>query len=40
LELGLHLAENSLVQEIYHGASVISERHRHRYEFNPEFASF
>ena len=31
------LAEGSLVREIYHGAEVISERHRHRYEFNPAF---
>jgi CTP synthase len=31
------LKENSLVREIYHGAEQISERHRHRYEFNPEF---
>ena len=31
-----HLAEGSLAQEIY-GTPVISERHRHRYEFNPEF---
>lgn len=31
-----HLAENTLAREIY-GAPVISERHRHRYEFNPAF---
>ena len=31
------LKEDSLVREIYHGAEQISERHRHRYEFNPEF---
>jgi CTP synthase len=31
------LKENSLVREIYHGAEQIGERHRHRYEFNPEF---
>jgi CTP synthase len=31
------LAQASLVQEIYGGADQISERHRHRYEFNPEF---
>jgi CTP synthase len=31
------LAPGSLVQEIYSGADQISERHRHRYEFNPEF---
>jgi CTP synthase len=31
------LAEASLAQEVYGGATEISERHRHRYEFNPEF---
>jgi CTP synthase len=31
------LAEGSLAREIYGGAAEISERHRHRYEFNPEF---
>jgi CTP synthase len=31
------LLENSLVQEIYGGAENISERHRHRFEFNPEY---
>ena len=31
------LKERSLVREIYNGADEISERHRHRYEFNPEF---
>ncbi len=31
------LKEGSLVREIYNGAEEISERHRHRYEFNPEF---
>jgi CTP synthase len=31
------LAPGSLVQEVYGGADEISERHRHRYEFNPEF---
>ncbi|HLM23732.1 MAG TPA: CTP synthase, partial [Pyrinomonadaceae bacterium] len=31
------LAPGSLVQEVYRGAEEISERHRHRYEFNPEF---
>jgi len=31
------LRENSLVQEIYGGAAEISERHRHRFEFNPEY---
>ena len=32
-----NLAEGSLVREAYGGAEQISERHRHRYEFNPEF---
>jgi CTP synthase len=31
------LREKSLVQEIYGGAEEISERHRHRFEFNPEY---
>ena len=31
------LAPDSLVKEIYGGAEEISERHRHRYEFNPEY---
>ena len=31
------LAPGSLAREIYGGAEEISERHRHRYEFNPEF---
>lgn len=31
------LKEKSLVRAIYHDAEEISERHRHRYEFNPEF---
>jgi CTP synthase len=31
-----NLSEGSLAQQVY-GAGVISERHRHRYEFNPEF---
>jgi CTP synthase len=31
------LAEGSLAREVYKGAAEISERHRHRYEFNPEF---
>ena len=31
------LKDESLVKEIYHGAEQITERHRHRYEFNPEF---
>ncbi|MBS1798178.1 MAG: CTP synthase, partial [Acidobacteria bacterium] len=32
-----HLKEGSLARDVYHGAPEISERHRHRYEFNPEF---
>jgi CTP synthase len=31
------LADGSLAREVYGGAATISERHRHRYEFNPEF---
>ena len=31
-----NLSVGSLAQQVY-GAEVISERHRHRYEFNPEF---
>jgi CTP synthase len=31
------LSEGSLAREVYGGAHAISERHRHRYEFNPEF---
>jgi CTP synthase len=31
------LAEGSLAREVYGGSAEISERHRHRYEFNPEF---
>jgi CTP synthase len=31
------LAKGSLVQDVYRGADEISERHRHRYEFNPEY---
>ena len=33
------LKEGSLVREVYHGSEEIGERHRHRYEFNPEFRS-
>jgi CTP synthase len=32
-----NLAEGSLAREVYGGRAGISERHRHRYEFNPEF---
>jgi CTP synthase len=31
------LKEGSLAREIYHDEPKIAERHRHRYEFNPEF---
>lgn len=31
------LTENTRVAEAYHGASTISERHRHRYEFNNDY---
>jgi CTP synthase len=31
------LAEDSLAREVYGGAAQINERHRHRYEFNPEY---
>ena len=32
-----NLTPGSLVREVYGGAEQISERHRHRYEFNPDF---
>ena len=32
-----NLREDSLVRDVYHRSETISERHRHRYEFNPEF---
>ncbi|HEX8117833.1 MAG TPA: CTP synthase, partial [Pyrinomonadaceae bacterium] len=31
------LSEGSLARDVYGGANLISERHRHRYEFNPEY---
>ncbi|HVF50590.1 MAG TPA: CTP synthase [Pyrinomonadaceae bacterium] len=31
------LSAGSLAREVYGGAAEIGERHRHRYEFNPEF---
>lgn len=34
-----NLIENSLARDVYQGADQISERHRHRYEFNPEYRS-
>jgi CTP synthase len=33
------LKEDSLARDVYRGAERISERHRHRYEFNPEYRS-
>ena len=33
------LAEGSLARDVYRGAEQIGERHRHRYEFNPEYRS-
>ncbi len=31
------LKPDSLARDVYHGEEKISERHRHRYEFNPEY---
>jgi CTP synthase len=31
------LKDGSLAREVYHGSEEIGERHRHRYEFNPEY---
>jgi len=31
------LSEGSLAQKVYNGANAISERHRHRYEFNNDY---
>jgi len=31
------LKEHSLARAVYHNAEKIGERHRHRYEFNPEY---
>lgn len=36
-EWACDLLEGSLAREVYDGAASIGERHRHRYEFNPEF---
>ncbi len=36
-EWACDLKEGSLAREIYHGRGQIGERHRHRYEFNPEY---
>lgn len=32
-----NLKEDSLARNVYRGAASITERHRHRYEFNPEY---
>ncbi|MGB5555075.1 MAG: CTP synthase [Flavobacteriaceae bacterium] len=32
-----NLVDGTLAKKVYHGASKISERHRHRYEFNNEY---
>lgn len=32
-----NLKDGSLARDVYNGAEMISERHRHRYEFNPEY---
>jgi len=32
-----NLKENSLARDVYRGSEMIAERHRHRYEFNPEY---
>jgi CTP synthase len=34
-----NLKEESLARDVYHGSEMIAERHRHRYEFNPEYRS-
>jgi CTP synthase len=42
MRLGEYLCElkdGSLARDVYHNAEEIGERHRHRYEFNPEFRS-
>ncbi len=36
-EWACRLQEGSKVREIYHDAAEIGERHRHRYEFNPDY---
>jgi CTP synthase len=40
MRLGLypaHLREGSIVSELYGGATIVEERHRHRYEVNNAF---
>ncbi|MEQ1765588.1 MAG: CTP synthase [Pyrinomonadaceae bacterium] len=34
-----NLKAGSIAREVYHDAEMIGERHRHRYEFNPEYRS-
>ncbi|WP_297798388.1 CTP synthase [uncultured Eudoraea sp.] len=34
---GCEIIEGTLVHKVYHGATSISERHRHRYEFNNDY---
>ncbi len=34
-----NLKDGSLAREVYHDSPAISDRHRHRYEFNPEYRS-
>jgi CTP synthase len=36
-EWACRLKEGSLARDVYRGAEEIGERHRHRYEFNPEY---
>ena len=36
-EYECELKADTLAREIYHGREKIGERHRHRYEFNPEY---
>ena len=36
-EWACRLKEDTLAREIYNGAEEIGERHRHRFEFNPEY---
>ena len=36
-ELAVRTEAGIAGQQIYHGAAEIGERHRHRYEFNPEY---
>ncbi|KXK05960.1 MAG: CTP synthetase [Acidobacteria bacterium OLB17] len=38
-EYECELKPGTLASEVYHGSERIGERHRHRYEFNPEYRS-